>query len=63
MNISSDCEELLMDKTENTMEDLIKKQQNENRLLQKENELFRNSINELNYECYRLENILEKIKR
>lgn len=62
MNISSDYEELLMDKTENTMEDLIKKQQNENRLLQKENELFRNSINELNYECYKLENILEKIK-
>lgn len=62
MNISSDYEELLMSKTENTMEDLIKKQQDENRLLQKENELFRNSINELNYECYKLENILEKIK-
>lgn len=62
--MSSDliAKELLMDKTENTMEDLIKKQQDENRLLQKENELFRNSINELNYECYRLENILEKIK-
>lgn len=52
-----------MNKTENIMEDLIKKQQDENRLLQKENELLQNSINELNYECYRLENILEKIKR
>ena len=51
-----------MSETESTIEDLIKKQQDENRLLQKENELFRNSINELNYECYKLENILEKIK-
>ncbi len=51
-----------MSETESTLEDLIKKQQNENRLLQKENELFRNSINELNYEVYRLSRNLEKIK-
>lgn len=51
-----------MNETENTSKDLIKKQQNENRLLCEENNKLQKSINELNYECYRLENILEKIK-
>ena len=51
-----------MSKTKNTIEDLLKKQQNENRLLHEENDKFQKSIDELNYECYKLENILEKIK-
>ena len=48
---------------EHLLLETIAEQKRQNELLVKENDKLRNSINELNYEVYRLSRNLEKIKK